>query len=889
MNISSSHLNPTAGLRRSRPQSAAFAPETAGTPQALDLFQASTSPDIGPSTASARKLFSPQDSKFQAKYGPWAVVTGASGGIGAEYAEVLAEKGLDLVVVARGKEKLEEVSRRLQEQHGVKVRVVPADLASPEGIETIKKATADLEVGLLVNNAGIWQMGDFLQNDIEKDLQSVKINAEAPMQLTHHFAGKMAERGRGGVINVGSGAALHGVPGQAAYSAAKGFLLNFTESMRHELKAKGVDVIITNPGPVRGEASSIYDQSKIPLPMVSGREVALDSIKKLGKKTSTVTGWLNQQAMSVALRVMPRDMLASIAGYMLEKASQPSSAQALLPTAGPRPKEGSFKDKYGPWAVVTGASGGLGSEYARELAKRGMNIIAVARSKDKLDQLKDELVKEFSVEVKAVDADLTTAQGRQALTRQTAHLDVGLLVNNAGTWQFGDFLQNDISKDSQVVSLNAATPMYLSHQFGRRMAERGGGGIINVGSGAALHGVPGQATYSATKGFLRNLTEGLNKEFKKYGVDVLVTNPGPINGEASSVYDQSKVPLQKLDAAVVAAQSLDRLGKGAQTIPGRLNRTAMAVATTLLSRDHLSALAGHFVKQASETAPADKTEAMTEVAKPNGLLQTAALKAKGLLSAVGAAASAGAGALWGAAVGLTTNLIEATKMGRSFMGDMETRAREISADHVKVEQHLTTQGMHHEYRPPVNKSTVKMEGKLTIKASMAEFFELWESWIAQGYGSINDRQYADVVLKYKDWAKEIPMLKYVPMTSVDTFTADIREGKMQTMTEVTKTSVAGLIPTSRVDWAYRRTQEPQSSNSFEHAVDKFNGDIAKVQDFYQNLFDPKRVNPNSKATVVFECREVSVLPELSPSSNEFEHKVNLTFPFLAKKPASTLG
>lgn len=262
-----------------------------------------------------------RDEKFLARYGPWGIVTGASGGIGSEFARALAEKGMDVVLVARSGPKMADLAKDLREEYGVAVRVVAADLARPEGQKSLMAATSDLEVGLLVNNAGSWQFGSFLDNDIQKDVDSVGLNVEAPMVLSHHFAGKMAERGRGGVINVGSGAGLHGVPGQAAYSATKGFLQNFSQSLYRELKPRGVDVLITNPGPVEGEASAVYDQAKVPLKKVTGRQVATDALKHLGRGSTTIPGWFNKLAMNLAVRAMPRDLLTGLAGYILEKAS----------------------------------------------------------------------------------------------------------------------------------------------------------------------------------------------------------------------------------------------------------------------------------------------------------------------------------------------------------------------------------------------------------------------------------------------------------------------------------------------------------------------------------------------------------------------------------------
>lgn len=262
-----------------------------------------------------------RDPEFVEKYGPWALVTGASGGIGSEYARQLAEKGLNVVLVARSADKLESLAKDLQQEHGVQVRAVPADLSNPGFLDGLRLATRDIDVGLLVNNAGSWDFGSFLENDPNKKLDVIRVNVEAPMLLIHEYAGKMAERGQGGIINVGSGSGLHGVPGQANYSATKGYLLNLTESLYHELKPQGVDVEIVNPGPVLGDAAQgSYDLSKVPMQKVTAGEVVEHSLAKLGKKCSTIPGWFNRAAMWMALRVLPRDVNAAIAGYLLERA-----------------------------------------------------------------------------------------------------------------------------------------------------------------------------------------------------------------------------------------------------------------------------------------------------------------------------------------------------------------------------------------------------------------------------------------------------------------------------------------------------------------------------------------------------------------------------------------
>lgn len=551
----------------------------------------------------------PSDPDFTDKYGPWGVVTGASQGIGAEYARALAEKGMNVVMIARRGEKMSKLAKDLHQEHGVDVRVISADLSTEQGVEQVKQGTKDLQVGLLVNNAGSWQMGSFLDQDIEKAVDSVGLNLAAPIKLTHHFAKEMGERGKGGVLNVGSMAALHGVPGQASYSGNKGYLRNFTESLHRELKPQGIDVMITNPGPVKGEASSaIYDTSKIPLQKVTPRQVAVQSLERMGKGgSSTVPGWLNRQALGAAVRLMPRDYLTSIAGYLLEKASlkSPENTETnVSEVEAPirlSDSKGNFKEKYGPWAVVTGASQGLGSVYAEQLAQKGLNVVIVARSGDKLNDLAGRLEEKYGVQVKSVPADMSKPEGLEAIHKSTEELDVGLLVNNAGVWQMGSFLDNDIHRDAAGLDLNVSAPMKLCHEFGNRMRERGGGGIINVGSGAAAQGIPGQATYSAGKGFLQNFTESLNGELKEHGIDVMITNPAGIKGEASSIYDQSKIPLKTLDPELVVNHSLESLGHKTTATPGLFNRLAVGATNLLLSRDQRTIVAGKVLERATRS------------------------------------------------------------------------------------------------------------------------------------------------------------------------------------------------------------------------------------------------------------------------------------------------
>lgn len=181
-----------------------------------------------------------------------------------------------------------------------------------------------------------------------------------------------------------------------------------------------------------------------------------------------------------------------------------------------------FKQKYGPWALIAGASHGVGAAFAQQLAARGLNCVLVARREEALRDLQAQLIEEYGVEVLLVTQDLAHADATSKLLATVAEREIGLFVYNAG----GDpyitkFLDTSVDDWSALLRLNALTVMECSHAFGGRMLERGHGGLLLVGSQAALGGIRKLAMYSATKGFALNLGESLWAEWKDRGVDVL--------------------------------------------------------------------------------------------------------------------------------------------------------------------------------------------------------------------------------------------------------------------------------------------------------------------------------------------------------------------------------
>lgn len=184
--------------------------------------------------------------EFAEKYGPVALIAGGSEGVGACYAEQLAQKGLDLVLVARTAEKLEATRSRIAAAFpDRKVDAIAADLTDPQTPELLAEKLADREIGLLIYNAGSnWRNDDFLNNPIGYAKTISALNTTAPMALAHHFGGLMRDRGRGGIIFASSLAYLVGSPNIAVYSAAKAFSTTLGEALWFELRPHGVDVLV---------------------------------------------------------------------------------------------------------------------------------------------------------------------------------------------------------------------------------------------------------------------------------------------------------------------------------------------------------------------------------------------------------------------------------------------------------------------------------------------------------------------------------------------------------------------------------------------------------------------------------------------------------------------
>ncbi len=178
------------------------------------------------------------------KYGPWALIVGGSEGVGASFAVKLAQAGLNLVLVARKPAALAAVVRDIRAATKVEVRTVSADLTKPESLDAVSAATADVDVGLLIYNAGGGaQYGEFVELGIDTVLQPVQLNVIGQTLFTHHFGARLKARGRGGIILVGSNASSAAIAGLTTYCAAKAFTQLLSEGLWYELKPHGVAVL----------------------------------------------------------------------------------------------------------------------------------------------------------------------------------------------------------------------------------------------------------------------------------------------------------------------------------------------------------------------------------------------------------------------------------------------------------------------------------------------------------------------------------------------------------------------------------------------------------------------------------------------------------------------
>lgn len=250
-------------------------------------------------------------------------------------------------------------------------------------------------------------------------------------------------------------------------------------------------------------------------------------------------------------------------------------------------KNSSFREKYGPWALVTGGASGIGAEFAAQLAARGLNVALVDVQADMMRTHAAMLRETFGIEASAITIDMARPDLLKKIRRATAMMEIGLLVNNAAWGSVGEFMKTDPEEMLRTVDTNCRAPLALAREFGPAMAGRGRGGIIFLASSSALQGSPVIANYAATKAYNLVLAEALWDEMGRYGVDVLALCPGATDTPAFSKSGAqiANVPgMPFMSPGEVVAEALAALGTRPSIIAGRMNRIASFVMTRLLSR-----------------------------------------------------------------------------------------------------------------------------------------------------------------------------------------------------------------------------------------------------------------------------------------------------------------
>jgi len=270
--------------------------------------------------------------EFAERYGPWAIVVGASEGIGASLADRVAEAGINLVLVARHEARLDEVAASVRGVRGVEVRTVVCDLTDPLAGSVISAATNALEVGLLVYVAGAANRSTtFLEDSLEESLDLVRLNCIGPLALAREFAPPMRERGRGGIVLVGSMACLAGAAHVAVYSAVKMFGVNFAEGLWAELHSDGVDVCNAVLGSVNTPAAARQGVASDPARDMEPAEVAEEILENIGNGPTYVVGAANRAMASLFWTV---DRRAAV--ELMSAATREYAARTAPPTYPPQ-------------------------------------------------------------------------------------------------------------------------------------------------------------------------------------------------------------------------------------------------------------------------------------------------------------------------------------------------------------------------------------------------------------------------------------------------------------------------------------------------------------------------------------------------------------------------
>lgn len=259
------------------------------------------------------------------------------------------------------------------------------------------------------------------------------------------------------------------------------------------------------------------------------------------------------------------------------------------------PDSRTFKQRYGSWALVTGAARGLGAEFSRQIAALGLNLVLVDLLSDELARVAEDVRADSDVEVRTVTADLADEGFMETVRGETDGMEIGLLVSNAMHGPVALFFEQSLEDRLRTVAVNVRAPLMLVDEFGSRMVARRRGGIILMSSASALQGTAYAANYAATKAYNLILAESLWDELRGHGVDVLGFMPGATRTpgfESSTPRLERSRLAHVMEPQPTVKEALQALSRGPSRIAGRRNRFTIQLAGRLMPRKASIALVG---------------------------------------------------------------------------------------------------------------------------------------------------------------------------------------------------------------------------------------------------------------------------------------------------------
>jgi short-subunit dehydrogenase len=261
--------------------------------------------------------------------------------------------------------------------------------------------------------------------------------------------------------------------------------------------------------------------------------------------------------------------------------------------------------RFGPWAVITGASSGIGREFTRQIAASGIHVVLVGRREKSLAKVARECSEQFHVEHRIVAVDLSKDGFMTTIVDTTRGLDIGLVISNAGSSRSGLFLDKPREALTERLRLNSLAHLELAHHFGRTLTGRRSGGIIFIGAMSADKGVPAMANDAAAKAYVRSLALALHEEFKPSGVYVTLLAPGPTDtsGLAELGLDPKTMPMTPMKVDQCVYEGLSALARNKSIIiPGRLNRMMNAIVPAAVRRAMMTKLFSKASEKSREQA-----------------------------------------------------------------------------------------------------------------------------------------------------------------------------------------------------------------------------------------------------------------------------------------------